>query len=60
VYPEVKDTRGITVTSHLLKVIEKVIKNRLDKEQSLLLRTGEYQTGFKEGKSTINNLKKVM
>ncbi|KEJ82444.1 hypothetical protein OXYTRIMIC_662 [Oxytricha trifallax] len=55
-YPEINNTIPIVINSHLSKIIEKVIINKLQERKSELLETGNYQNGFKENKSTHLNL----
>ena len=49
---QLKDIRPIVVRSHISKVMEKAILAKIEKEAPHILKTGAYQTGFKEGKST--------
>jgi hypothetical protein len=49
---EITETRPIMILSHLTKIIEKVIKNKLEKIQSKFLITDDYQSGFKAEVST--------
>ena len=44
------------IISHITKILEKAIKNKLEKNDSNFLRTTEYQTGFNAKKSTHKNL----
>lgn len=53
---DLNDIRPIAIASHMTKVIEKAIKNKLTKLDSELLKTKEYQTGFQVGVSTQKNL----
>ena len=52
--PEAKvdQIRPIVVESHLTKIIEKAIKNKLEDNGSQILATEEYQSGFKTEVST--------
>lgn len=52
----VDNTRPVMVLSHLTKIIEKCIKNKLEEMGSKMLETGSYQSGFKQGMSTQKNL----
>lgn len=54
------EIRPISVLSHVTKVLEKAIKAKLDSLKSNLLTTGGYQSGFKKGHSTANNLSAVL
>jgi hypothetical protein len=56
----VEDTRPIVVLSHITKIIEKAIVNKLKELDSQLFKVKGYQTGFKEGKSTSLNLTKLL
>ena len=56
----VNDIRPIVINSHITKIIEKAILNKLKLLKSKLLRVGNYQNGFREGKSTGINLFKVL
>ena len=47
------------VTSHLLKIMEKMVLFYYKKSESKILEVGDYQAGFKEGSMTHNNLVKV-
>ena len=40
------DVRPIAVSNHLTKILEKTIKLKLEKLDSKLLRTHNYQSGF--------------
>ena len=40
-------TRPIMVLSHMMKIAEKCIANKLVDTKSKLLQTGDYQSGFK-------------
>ena len=46
------DIRPIVVRSHLSKIMEKAILERIKTESPHLIQSQVYQTGFKEGKST--------
>lgn len=52
--PEVglADTRPIAIGSHLLKVVEKAIKSKIESLNSKLLQVDSYQAGFQTGLST--------
>ena len=52
----IQDVRPIMIKSHIYKVMEKVILNKIKGERSRLLTSGNYQNGFKEQRSTCNNL----
>ncbi len=57
---QIDDTRPIMVLSHITKVVEKAILNKLNELGSKIFNVGGYQTGFKEGKSTSLNLTRVL
>ena len=44
-----KDIRHIVVRSDISKIIEKAILAKLERHAPHILKTGLYQTGFKEG-----------
>ena len=46
------DERPITVANHLTKIMEKAIKNKMDKTNSKLLLTEDYQSGLQTGIAT--------
>ena len=52
----IQDVRPIMIKSHIYKVTEKVILNKIKNERSRMLTSGNYQNGFKEQRSTCNNL----
>ncbi|KEJ82912.1 Ubiquitin carboxyl-terminal hydrolase [Oxytricha trifallax] len=52
-YPEVNNTRAIIVNSHLNKIVEKVIVNKLQEKGSELMRKGNQQSGFKQKKMAL-------
>ena len=52
----IKDVRPIMVKSHIFKVMEKAILMKIKSSKSKLLTSGSYQNGFKEKRSTCNNL----
>ena len=52
----IQDVRPIMIKSHIYKVIEKAILNKVKGEGSRMLTSGNYQNGFKENRSTCNNL----
>lgn len=54
------DIRPIVINSHITKIMEKAIILKLKQLNSRLLHVGNYQSGFKEGKSTAINLYKVL
>ena len=43
-----------------MKILEKAIKNKLEQHGSKLFETGDYQTGFKKGKSTALNTATIL
>ena len=45
---QLKDIRPIIVRSHISKVMEKAILAKLERHAPHILKTGLYQTGFKE------------
>lgn len=53
---EVDNTRPIVIRSHIAKILEKAIKNRIDRLYPHLLRTLRSQAGFKQGLSTQHNI----
>ncbi|MFN9904584.1 MAG: hypothetical protein ACK56F_00480, partial [bacterium] len=55
-----KDIRPIIVRSHIAKVMEKAILAKLDLIAPHILKTGLYQTGFKEGQSTAIHVAKLL
>jgi hypothetical protein len=57
---ELTDIRPIVFRSHLSKIAEKAILAKVKREHSHLLRTRRYQTGFKEGRSTLWNLTDII
>ena len=52
----IHDVRPIMVKSHIFKVMEKAILMKIKSSKSRLLTSGSYQNGFKEKRSTCNNL----
>ena len=56
----IEDIRPIMIKSHIFKVIEKAILNKIKQSSSTLLSSGDYQNGFKEQRSTSNNLAQVV
>lgn len=50
----------ITIKSHLLKILDKCIKHKLENIGRNLLKFGRYQSRFKEEKSTADNVWKVL
>ena len=54
------EIRPIVVKSHISKIMEKTILNKIMKDRGHLLKTSEFQRGFKEGKSTLNNLAEIV
>ena len=52
----IHNVRPIMIKSHIFKVIEKVILNKIKSQRSKILSSGNYQNGFKEQRSTCNNL----
>ena len=53
---KIEDTRPIAIGSHLLKIVEKTIKLKIEKLKSHLFVTEDYQSGFQAGISTQKNL----
>ena len=53
---KIEDTRPIAIGSHLLKIVEKTIKLKIEKLKSNLFVTEDYQSGFQAGISTQKNL----
>ena len=50
------DVRFIAIRSHLSKILEKAIFEKIQRESPHLLMTKFYQAGFKEGQSTVQNV----
>ena len=48
--------RFIAIRSHLSKILEKAIADKIQKESPHLLASKHYQAGFKEGQSTVQNV----
>lgn len=44
----IHNVRPIMIKSHIFKVMEKVILNKIKNERSKMLMSGDYQNGFKE------------
>ena len=53
---KIEDIRPIIVRSHLSKIVERAILNKINEMGGHLLKTETYQSGFKMGKSTAKNL----
>ena len=56
----IQDIRPIMIKSHIFKIMEKVLLQKIKSTRSNLLRSGQYQNGFKERRSTCNNLAQVV
>ena len=56
----IQDIRPIMIKSHIFKVMEKSILEKLKSIKSNMLKSGDYQNGFKEQRSTGNNLAQVV
>ena len=56
----VQDIRPIMVKSHLYKIMEKTLLNKIKQRGSSLLHSSSYQNGFKENRSTGNDLATVV
>ena len=54
------DIRPIVVRSHLSKIMEKAILERIKSESLHLIQSQVYQTGFKEGKSTAIHASRLL
>ena len=54
------DIRPIVVRSHLSKIMEKAILERIKSESPHLIQSQVYQTGFKEGKSTAIHASRLL
>ena len=54
------EIRPIMIKSHVFKIMEKVILNKIKSCRSQMLNSKQYQNGFKERKSTCNNLAVVV
>ena len=59
-YPGVDETRPLLIESHLTKIIERIILNKLKDMNSDLFKVGCYQKGFKAGESTYSNIVKML
>ena len=57
---ELNDIRPIVIKPHLVKICEKAVQSKIKELGSRLLDTDGYQTGFKEKRSTHNNLMAVL
>jgi hypothetical protein len=57
---KVEDIRPIVVRSHLSKIVEKALLERIKKHSWHLLETQYYQTGFKDGQSTAANMSRIL
>ena len=57
---KVGDIRPIVVRSHLSKIVEKALLERIKKHSWHLLETQYYQTGFKDGQSTAANMSRIL
>ncbi len=55
-----EDIRPIVVRSHISKVMEKAILQRIKDTAPHLVKTKMYQTGFKEGKSTAIHASRLL
>jgi len=55
-----EEIRPIIVRSHISKVMEKAILAKAEHLAPHLLKTGLYQTGFKEGQSTAIHVSKLL
>jgi hypothetical protein len=53
------EIRPIIVKSHITKIMEKAIEQKLE-ERKHLVKSGRYQTGFKGGLSTSLNLAEIL
>lgn len=56
----VDEIRPIVILPHILKVVENIIKMKVDEIKSELFDIGKYQVGFRQGHSTQDNLAIVM
>lgn len=50
----------MVILTHFTKVLEKAVKLKVGELKSQIFKTPEYQTGFKSGYSTHNNLSLVL
>ena len=57
---KIDDTRLITDRTHLLKILEKAVMFKLQEKNTDLLKMGSYQNGFTKGKSTHQNIYKML
>ena len=57
---KVGDIRPIVVRSHLSKIVEKALLERIKKHSWHLLETQYYQMGFKDGQSTAANMSRIL
>jgi hypothetical protein len=55
-----QEVRTIAVSSHILKIFEQSILNKLQETQSQLLKTRNYQSGFKNGVGVHRNIAKLL
>jgi hypothetical protein len=56
----IEETKHIAVNSHLLKIVEKVILGWMKTANSPVLEISFYSAGFKTGRSTQDNLEKLL
>ena len=54
------EIRPIAVKSHIFKIMERAVMNKIKDTKSKLLESGRYQNGFKEGRATANNLQVIV
>ncbi len=55
-----KEVRHIAILSHITKIVEKAVLDKILSTKSELLRTFMYQHGFKKGKGTAECITKVL
>lgn len=59
-FPKVNDTRPIVVEQFITKLMEKTVLTKLKKVNSVLTAKRDYQAGFTDGKSTTQNIAKLL
>ena len=57
---KVEDIRPIVFRSHLSKIVEKALLERIRKHSWHLIETQYYQTGFKDGQSTAAKMSRIL
>ena len=54
------EIRPIAVKSYLFKIMERAVEDKIKKCGAKVLECDGYQNGFKEGRSTANNLEMIL